>query len=65
LRLAADLVNNHTFPGDPKIIAERYGWIAVAINPVAGPQPRPARGHRARRLTRRAIAPPCACKCLV
>jgi hypothetical protein len=31
-----------------EIIAERYGWIAVAINPVAGPQPRPARGHRAR-----------------
>jgi catalase-peroxidase len=31
LRLAADLVRNHTFAGDPKIIAERYGWIAVAI----------------------------------
>jgi hypothetical protein len=22
LRLAADLVNNHTFPGDPKLIAD-------------------------------------------
>jgi hypothetical protein len=31
LRLASDLVNNHTFPGDPKIIAERYSWIAVAV----------------------------------
>jgi hypothetical protein len=43
LRLAADLVNNHTFPGDPKIIAERYGWIAVAIIPF----PVPSLGLRA------------------
>jgi hypothetical protein len=32
LRLAADLVNDDTFPGYPKIIAERYGWQPRRLN---------------------------------
>jgi hypothetical protein len=33
LKLAADLVNDSNFPGDPKVIAERYGWVPRRLNP--------------------------------
>lgn len=32
LRLAADLVNDDSFPGDPNTIAERYGWKPRRLN---------------------------------
>jgi hypothetical protein len=33
LQLAADLVNDPTFPGEPKIIAERLKWTPRRLNP--------------------------------
>ncbi len=33
LRLAADLVNDPSFPGEPHNIAERYGWEPRRLNP--------------------------------
>lgn len=33
LRLAADIMNDHEFPADCGIIAERYGWEARRLNP--------------------------------
>jgi hypothetical protein len=33
LRLAADMVNDPQFPGDPKTIAERYAWEPRRLNP--------------------------------
>lgn len=32
LRLAADLANDDAFPGDPRSIAERYGWEPRRLN---------------------------------
>jgi hypothetical protein len=33
LTLAADLVNDPSFPHEPRLIAERYGWSARRLNP--------------------------------
>ena len=33
LRVAADFVNDPSFPGEPDQIAERYGWEPRRLNP--------------------------------
>jgi hypothetical protein len=33
LQLAADLLNDDSFPSTPAAIAERYGWEARRLNP--------------------------------